>query len=191
VVLDQDNRRPLVLRQAFDRLLDELVRLAEFGLCQRQPGVGGHALHDARAVGVRARGLVERHGPAKLALLELVDAQVRRDPVQPRRELGERLVARGVPVYAEEGLLADVLRGLAIAQEGVAEGHHGVTVAVKQDFKSILAAARHAPHQRFIRLLPQQSAAAWPVFFHSCRSERSLRHAPARRPQPPPDRDRW
>src|ERR671923_1385136 len=128
----EDERRALPRREQLHRCHERQAdRLSPLGLRFR-----GLALEER--VRIRLQVAVDRRGLAAAALLDHPQADVRRDPVEPRRELGARLEPTDPPPGAQHRLLERIV--------GVVDGaEHPVAVRVQP-----AAQRRRQLHERLL-----------------------------------------
>jgi hypothetical protein len=117
----QDEHRPLPRRQVLDsddeRQLDRLPRHHRFLRVLGEHPVGVRLQVGHLGVGVRQPG---RYGCAVVALLQEVQAGVRRDPVQPGPQRGVALERLPLVPRSQERLLRHVLGILVVREHPVA-----------------------------------------------------------------------
>jgi hypothetical protein len=87
----------------------------------------------------------------------LVNAQVARDGVKPRRKLGLTLVGLGALDDAHKGFLQQILGGLAVADEPEDEVEDRATVTGEQDLEGTNLAALVLQHEVFVRLVVEHA----------------------------------
>ena len=92
-------------------------------------------------------GGLEAHPTEDLVPAEAAPGQVAGDPEEPALELTFRAVAARVPVDAEKGLLAEVLRLLRGAEHPVEEGEDGALPPLDEGAEGRLVAFRRSRHE--------------------------------------------